>query len=210
MPAFIVESQSMARQSITKEQWEHARIMWESDTKVSYADVGLNLGISKQAVGKKAADQKWQKRMDLPKVVNKAHQLADRKSIEQGLSLANFAVARENQSSGVDDPPLKSSGVEHVDAEEMDTAHMTPTQRAEQLAAEKRAAILSRHRVELDGARKRIYESLKVSDPIEAFNRGKVAKITTEAMSILQGAERKAWGLDKGDEVPPTIIIERG
>ena len=65
-------------------------------------------------------------------------------------------------------------------------------------------------RPELNAARQRIYESIKEKDTLEAFAKGKVAKITTEAISILHAAERKAWGLDKPDDAPPVIVVERG
>jgi hypothetical protein len=186
--------------------------MWEADDKVSYAQVGETLGISKQAVAKKAKEQKWQRRMDLARVVNKAHQVADRATVHRDLPAASFAANTGKSASEVVDGLDKKaeSGVEHMQAEEVDDADMTPEQRAERLAVAKRAEILTRHRTELNAARQRIYESIKAKDPLDAFARGKVAKITTEAISILHAAERKAWGLDKPDEAPPVIVVERG
>lgn len=202
----------MARQPVTAEQWEQARALWESDTKISYADVGQSLGISKQAVAKKAKADKWLKRMDIEKVVNKAHQLADRASVANDLPLASFAANTGNRALEVDAaPPKKEQQVEHVEAEEVDGPMMTLEQRAEQLAIAKRAEILARHRTELDGARNRIYQSVNEKDVVLAFARGKVAKITVEAMSILHAAERKAWGLDNDAEKKPAVlVIDRG
>jgi len=202
----------MSRQPVKPDEWEMARAMWEADDKVSYAQVGETLGISKQAVSKKAKEQKWQRRMDLAKVVNKAHQAADRATVQRDLPSATFAPNTSKSASEVVDGLDKNMGgaVEHVQAEEVDDAYMTPEQRAERLAVQKRAEILTRHRTELNAARQRIYESIKEKDTLEAFAKGKVAKITTEAISILHAAERKAWGLDKPDDAPPVIVVERG
>lgn len=202
----------MARQSISPEQWEHARATWEGDIKVSYTDLAASLGISKQAVAKKAKSDKWIKRMDLGKVVNRAHQQADRAAVADDLRLANFAPNRSGRAPEVDAPPLKKDGgeVEHVDAEEIDLSGMSLEQRAEQLAIAKRAEVITRHRTELMGARNLIYTAMKEANVDTAFVMGKRAKITAEAMTIIQAAERKAWGLDKSDEAPPVIVLERG
>jgi hypothetical protein len=196
----------MARTPITPEQWESARAMWESDPKVSYADVGGPLGISKQAVAKKAKEQKWLKRMDLDKVVNKAHQAADRAGVRDGLRLATFAANESGQAPGVDGAPFKNA-----DPSPPDLTGLTPEQAAEQLAISRRAEVLTRHRDEMNSVRIRVYEALREQDHEKGFAMGKRAKILAEALSIVQTAERKAWGLDKPENEEKTVVVlERG
>jgi hypothetical protein len=199
----------MARQPVSAEAWERGRAMWEADDKVSYADVGESLGISKQAVAQKAKDQKRQRRMNLPKVVNKAHQAADRATSSSGLPLANFAPAESGQAPGVDADPLKNSPGSEPAPLPIDTTGMSPEQAAEQLAIQKRAEVLTRHRNELNGVRTLIYSAIREKDHDTGFYMGMRAKILSEALSIVQTAERKAWGLDKADETPPVVILER-
>lgn len=64
--------------------------------------------------------------------------------------------------------------------------------------AEKRAAIVQRHRQEWVQVGALRQEALQVRqhDPDLAFNRAKLAKITAEMTKIQQDGERKAWGLD--------------
>lgn len=89
----------------------------------------------------------------------------------------------------------------------MDMGSMSMEERAEAIAVRKRAEILARHRNELNAVRQVTYAAIKSKD----FELSKVGKINAEAITIIQNAERKAWGLDKGDgEGNHTIIIERG
>lgn len=207
----------MARKKVTPEQWAEAKALWESDDKISYADIGTSLGLSKQAVGLKAKEEKWQKRMDMPKVVNRAHQMADRASIDPTLPLATFALRGGSHAPLLDGPAPKKGipppggaapGVEHVDAEAVeDMRSLTLEERADAIAVAKRAEILTRHRTEVNAARNLSYEAMRTKN----FDMGKLAKISAEALNIIHGMERKAWGLDKGDgDTPHTIIIERG
>jgi hypothetical protein len=84
---------------------------------------------------------------------------------------------------------------------------MTLEQRAEAIAVAKRAEILTRHRTEVNAARNLSYEAMRNKN----FELGKLAKISAEALNIIHGMERKAWGLDKGDpQSGGVIIIERG
>jgi hypothetical protein len=75
-----------------------------------------------------------------------------------------------------------------------------PLPMSKHAAIEARATVLDRHRRELNLPRQRIYAALNEGD----FNKAKLAKISAETLSIVQAAERKAWGLD-GD---PTIVFQ--
>ncbi|MBL8408353.1 MAG: hypothetical protein JNJ81_11190 [Candidatus Accumulibacter sp.] len=78
-----------------------------------------------------------------------------------------------------------------------------PAKKAEALdaEAEKRAAVVTRHRREWEQVVGLRQEALQVrqSDPSAAFGRARLAKITAEMTKIQQDGERKAWGLDAVD-----------
>lgn len=71
-----------------------------------------------------------------------------------------------------------------------------------------RAQVLERHRSEMNASRKKVYEALQNSD----FEKAKLAKITAEALQIIQNTERKSWGLDAGEHTggDKVIVIDRG
>lgn len=202
----------MARQPITSEQWAEARALWQADPKISYSDIGETLGVSKQAVAKRAKAENWIKTGTNEKIAEKAQQAADRRMVNADLPLATNAVSGSNRAAEVDDSSLKSAGAVHVEAEAVDTSNMSLEQRAEAIAIAKRAQILERHRNEANALRNNLYTSIQKKD----FELGKCAKINAEAMQIIHNIERKAWGLDvdpKGG--PPNgggeiIVIERG
>lgn len=64
--------------------------------------------------------------------------------------------------------------------------------------AEKKAAVVNRHRQEWTQVAALRQEALQVrhTDPARAFDKAKLAKITAEMTKIQQEGERKAWGLD--------------
>lgn len=72
-------------------------------------------------------------------------------------------------------------------------------------AIEMRGKVLDRHRREINLPRQKLFEAVTAND----FNKAKLAKISAETLSIIQSAERKAWGLD-GDQkivfqfIPPS------
>lgn len=74
-----------------------------------------------------------------------------------------------------------------------------------------RAQILERHRNEMNASRKKVYEALQNGD----FEKAKLAKITAEALQIIQSSERKSWGLDAADASAAgatnntVVVIER-
>lgn len=81
-----------------------------------------------------------------------------------------------------------------------------------EVAVDARAEMLDRHRREWAAPRAMSAEAVRLrdQDPIRAFDRAKLAKITAETLKLVQDGERKAWGLDVG-EVPPgsVVVIER-
>lgn len=78
---------------------------------------------------------------------------------------------------------------------------------AEEQRVAVRAQVLERHRSEMNASRKKVYEALQGGD----FERAKLAKITAEALQIIQNSERKSWGLDAGENAggDKVIVIDR-
>lgn len=81
---------------------------------------------------------------------------------------------------------------------------------AEDARVAARAAVLERHRTEMNASRKKVYEALTSGD----FEKAKLAKITAEALQIIQASERKAWALDAGEQPGApgnntVVVIER-
>lgn len=196
----------MTRQPITSEQWSEAKALWESDDKLTFADLGTSLGISKQAVAKRATKENWQRRMQSEKVVAKAYREADKRTLSIALPKATFAENPSGSGPPVVESPLKSPPIEHVEAEPVDSSLMTLEQRAEAMAVAKRAEILTRHRNEANALRTNLYKSIQTQN----FDLGKCSKINAEAMQIIHNVERKAWGIDKIEERPPVVILDRG
>lgn len=74
-------------------------------------------------------------------------------------------------------------------------------------ATERRAAVVDRHRKEVDGPRKIAYQALHTRD----IETARLAKTVAEALKVVQELERKAWGLDVAEtpHAERTIIIDR-
>jgi Phage terminase small subunit len=74
-------------------------------------------------------------------------------------------------------------------------------------ALDVRAKVIDRHRKEWSAPRKLAYEAIQSGD----FERAKLAKITSETLTLIQSGECRAYGIDfksKGDEAT-TIVIDR-
>ncbi|MBR0882906.1 hypothetical protein JQ608_38450 [Bradyrhizobium liaoningense] len=86
---------------------------------------------------------------------------------------------------------------------------------ADQVAAELRATVIDRHRKEWSAPRKLAYDAIQkaATDPVTAYERAKLAKITAETLQIVQASERKAWGLDQQalgpDAEGVVVVVER-
>jgi hypothetical protein len=163
---------------ILPEEWKKIRAVWEADAAMTFATLSKRLGgqPTGQAIGQRAKRETWT-RVDTksPEIQKKIAERADQKS------------ARAPQP-----PQAQDTSVPALPGE--------PLPLSKHAAIEQRAAVLDRHRRELNLPRQRIYAALNESD----FNKAKLAKISAETLSIVQASERKAWGLD-GD---PTIVFQ--
>jgi hypothetical protein len=81
---------------------------------------------------------------------------------------------------------------------------------ADMIAAEARAAVVTRHRSEWMAVRATLYKALQAGDATQA----RVARDLAEAMELMQKNERRAWGLDSEALGPgresTVVIVDRG
>lgn len=74
----------MAR--LTADQWKAARIKWESDPSLTFEDIGKDNGVSRVAVSKKAAAEKWERVSDLQTLAKLAHARSDAREVTSKVS----------------------------------------------------------------------------------------------------------------------------
>lgn len=173
----------MTPSRMSAEDWQRARIAWESEPTASYAQIAVSFGVSKALVGRKAKGDGWQKRLDASTAANRAHEIA-------ASQFTHSAVQSPEQTSGVDAsraqirpaPPEVPAG---VPAEQARVA-------AEASAVGRRAEVETRHTQEHNAARNLLYSAMRTRD-IEAT---KQAKLSIEALKVLHDLERRAWRLD--------------
>lgn len=84
-------------------------------------------------------------------------------------------------------------------------AGCNPQKKAEALdaAAERKAAVIMRHKAEWDRHKVLMDEALANED----FNAAKLAKITAETLKIRQDGERRAWGIQDKSEPNPGVPV---
>ena len=88
----------MADAKTTPEQWQRARIQWETEPLASYAQIAESLAVSKPLVGQHAKREGWQKRLTSEAVSAKAREKVDSKFTEN-------PARSEIQAAGVDAAP---------------------------------------------------------------------------------------------------------
>ncbi|RKP44740.1 hypothetical protein [Pararobbsia silviterrae] len=205
----------MARVSISKEQWRIARIQWEGDPLVSYADIAEQLTTSRQAVKQHADRNGWQKKIDAAAVAEKAHIAADAKvsyvpvgTPEQAPSV--YVETAENVD--LSRAPMRPALPTPVPA---GTDSQTASVMVEQGAVDMRAQVLAQHRTEWKAVRSKLYKLLKAGDSMPDGDTARAVKAVAESVKVLQEGERKAYGLEApGDPRNPgagrpAIVINR-
>lgn len=199
----------MARDSVNKEQWVIVRKLWESDPVITYQEIAIELGVTRQCVRQKAVRDGWLKNLNLADVERKAHAAADSKFTESAVQEGGSAV--DVYGSSKIDPSRKA-----IDRSlPVVPAGSTPEQAgeiAEKAAVDKRTELIDLHRQELKAARREIYAAIKAAGTKDGYNKARTAKTLTEAFKILHEAERRAWGMEVGDgsksgQPAPTAII---
>ncbi|MGT2509758.1 hypothetical protein [Cupriavidus basilensis] len=194
------QSGAMVVAEVRKEtqQWVLARARWEAEPQMTFSDVALLLGISKQAVAKHAQQFDWRRRLDMPTIAARAHEKADR-AIEQDADRSQPQAPQVVAPS----PVFAKLSRHEIPAD----ATLEQARKISQDAAiDERVELLTRHRREWGAVRNLAYAAIKSKDLMEA----RTAKTVAEAIKTLQDGERKAWGLDSGEEGPVKVTVVRG
>jgi len=200
----------MANDQTTAANWAIARARWEGEPRCSYADLTDFLGISKQAIGKRAVKEGWTKKINMRKIVETAHAVADQRIARDAALPSDGAGLVDDSANLTTWVAADSPAAAVIPVPVPDSRHATPemlAQAVENAAVDARAQILKRHRSEWVAARNQIYKALKSGDNAQA----KLAKLAGETLKLIQDGERKAWGLDSGETEAGQvrIVIER-
>lgn len=162
-----------------------ARILYEGTPGMSIRTAAEKVCLSPSVVGRAADSQNWKKNHTKGEVTKAAQEMADKFKSK----IADFGPEITTEQ--------KTAVAERMSLDE---------------TIDKRAEMLERHRREWAAPRGMSSEAVRIrdTDPIKAFEKAKLAKITAETIKIVQDGERKAWGLDVG-ELPPgaVVVIER-
>ena len=176
----------MAQKRLSADEWKSVRKEWEYDPgEPTYAEAGKAasekhkfVAPGKTTIESRAKKEGWERRGSLKGINEAAQRKADR------------MVKSDGSPTDPDAGPPKK-----LDASES-TAGADVAARDE--SEDKRAEVLARHRKEWAQVAVLRQESLqrRTADPVDAFNRAKLAKITAEITTLQQAGERKAWGME--------------
>lgn len=160
-------------QRLTGDQWTIVRQQYETDPRLSFADLASQFGVSKQAIHSRAKAEGWERVISLSELAARAQARADH-LVDGQVDAKRLKLNRE-------------AGIAE--------------------AAERRAAVLERHRREADGPRKIAYQAIQTGD----IEKAKLARAVAQALKIVQELERKAWGLDAAEGAcgESVIVIDR-
>ena len=157
--------------------WVKIRAIWEAEAQPSFKALEEQFGVSRQTISKHCKEEGWTRFNPNESGVQKAiRERADEKNAENPVE----ALVLEDPAPAGQTSPLAKSA-----------------------AIEARAAVIDRHRREINLPRNRLYQALQEN----SFDKMKQAKITAETIAIIQATERKAWGLD-GDQTFNVRVIE--
>lgn len=177
----------MAR--ITAEQWQAIRTSWEYDPDEPGFDVSGQRAGAK--LGFKAPNRSSiKRRMDDD---GKKGNAWERRGTMQGINAAAHRKA---------DGMVDATGEQR----ECNTVAAKKYQAAREESEDLRAEVIARHRQEWRVVAALRNEALAIrnTDAALAFEKAKLAKITSEMTKIQQDGERKAWGLDIA--VDPSVL----
>ncbi len=170
---------------VEPERYAAARIIYETTPGITYARCAELTGISARSLEQQSKkDGGWNKNSLKP---------------PKGMQAAAQEAADKYNGK------VEKYGFNPTDAEKKEAI----AQVSEEIGVDLRAQILDRHRREWGPIRALIYKNLRGGKFNEEV---KLAKMSAEALNILQLAERKAWGLDKPNDTdkPPIVVIDRG
>lgn len=159
-------------------EWGKVRKLYEEGgPEVTFSSLARDGWASRPEISKKAKEQSWHK-PDAKSVPDMNEQVAKRADAKAAKSVSGEVI-------GPEPAPVPPGSVSPA---------------AVNAQIELRVNVVDRHRRELNSARKKVYDGLTEGN----FDKLKQGKIAAEAFTLIQKAERTAWGLD-GD---PTIILQ--
>lgn len=207
----------MSEQYTFEKRLADARLVYEGTHGMTTAVLSKISGFAKAVLRRQSRVDDWTKTVNLGQQTPEAaaaqarleaYQAEMRENAEQLAAAAD--LSRDPAESAAQEPAEPAARHDEVIAGppvEIQTA-------AEAVAAadKVREAVLERHRKEWSAPRGLSAEALRLrdSEPMKAFERAKLAKITAETLKLIQDGERQALGLDTKDNPKGhVVVIER-
>lgn len=172
--ALVKIEKTIGRRSDLGIDWKKYKDLWEADITINFTTLERLTGVSRQSIGSRAKREEW-------------------KRINAKTPKMQRAVKTRADEKSASNPVVVEAIPSEVQASE-------PSAGAVNAAVEVRAGVLDRHRREWNLPRNRLYAALQENN----FDKMKQAKISAEALTLIQNGERKSWGLD-GD---PTLVVQ--
>lgn len=167
-----------------------ARAMYESMPGANFDMLAKELGTNaprlrkwKQMDAERGIEWKRNAFRSIPQLAEKAHELAN-----------TFTASMASRGKPMTDEVARNEALQEL---------------SEHHAVNQRAMLIDRHRTEWNAPRKLSYEAVKAGD----FDKAKLAKITAETLTLIQGGECRAWGIDtatRGQGGGTVVTIDRG
>lgn len=179
-----------------------ARVIYEGTHGITMNKLSDITGFSKTSLGRQSRADGWRK-IVMTGVTEEATAAVERfRSFREWQAKVSETVAS----------PLLNLPDEPTSPEQPEGGELQTAADGKAMAVTLREQVLDRHRREWSAPRAMSAEAIRMrdSDPIKAFERAKLAKITAETLKLVQDGERKAIGLDT-DETPMghVAVIER-
>lgn len=196
-----------SRQKVYDDRWRMARAYFEWDPRVTYSSLARELEVTRQRVAEKAKQEGWKRLGDDPAALARAAHVAAGGELPEPLQEESPPPIPPAPPPASDAPPgnVMPKAVLPGPGGKADYSV-----EAQEQAVATRAEVISRHRGEWRAVRGLLGEAVRARD----FNKGKLAKVVADALTLTQNGERKAWGLDMA-EPPPAggatvrVVVER-
>lgn len=180
----------------TPERKAAARALYEGQPGASCQTVATETGIPLSTIKRWRAEGNWQTiNKRLPDMTHRAAILAD-----------SFTKRLDDENKAMSDNPVQDAAVAEKIGREL----------SEDFAVDVRAQVLDRHRKEWAAPRKIAYEALKKGSQgqiPEAFEMAKLAKISSETLSLIQMGECRAYGISpesRSADDRTVVVVQRG
>lgn len=165
--------------------------MFEGKPYSTEASVAAEVGVDAYWVRRWKREQGWKKALVTVKGL----------SAMAGAAADKFKVRMSELGKPLDDEAAAAEAAKEV---------------AVDFAVDLRAGVIDRHRKEWSAPRKIAYEAIQQAgkgDVAGAFERAKLAKITSETLSLIQLGECRAFGISseaRGADGQTVVVVERG